>query len=101
MAIKWKVTKRDDVVIRKIVERGWQLDWLRESYASKVDMHMDIVACHANGSPLLLEKLLGFDDFNFAHDMSGICRHLNRDTGKLGGCFVPRAIGSTKYARAA
>jgi hypothetical protein len=101
VSISWKVSKHDDAIIRDIVARGWALDWLRASYASKADMHMDIVACHANGTPLKLQKLRDFDDFNFAHDMSGICRHLDRDTGKLGGCFVPRASCSRKFQLAA
>jgi hypothetical protein len=51
---------------------------------------MDVVATHANGTPLRLADLLAADDFDFAHDVGGIRRHLDRTTGRLGGCFVPR-----------
>jgi hypothetical protein len=51
---------------------------------------MDITACHLNGCPLRLGELLGADDANFAHDVFGIRRHLNRETGKLEDCFCPR-----------
>lgn len=56
---------------------------------------MDLAAVHANGCPLDLEKLLAADDFNFAHDVFGIYRHLDRDGksptgGKLLDLFLPR-----------
>ena len=56
---------------------------------SLMDYQMDITATHANGCPLDLERLLDADDFNFAHDVFGIARHLNRDTGQLER-FLPR-----------
>lgn len=52
--------------------------------------NMDITAVHANGNPLDLQKLLTFDDFSFAHDVFGISRHIDRNTGKLMNCFLPR-----------
>lgn len=54
------------------------------------DWWMDIIATHANGNPLDFDKLLAADDFNFAHDVFGICRHLNRETGELEDFFSPR-----------
>ena len=51
---------------------------------------MDVNACHSNGNPLDLDGLLNADDFNFAHDVFGIRRHIDRETGTLGNCFVPR-----------
>jgi hypothetical protein len=36
-----------------------------------------------------LSKLLGADDFTFVHDVAGISHHMDRKTGKLGGCFSP------------
>lgn len=44
----------------------------------------------ARRSRLDLERLAGFPDFDFAHDVYGIMRHMDRTTGKLGGCFLPR-----------
>lgn len=58
--------------------------------ADKMDVQMDVTACHANGCPLDLKKLLDADDFNFAHDIFGINQHINRKTGKLERFFVPR-----------
>jgi hypothetical protein len=41
-----------------------------------------------------LERLLAFPDFDFAHDVCGIMRHMDRSRwpGKLTDCFVPRAM---------
>lgn len=45
--------------------------------------------------PLDAEALLASSDADFAHDMLGIRRHIDRETGTLTGCFTPR------YARPA
>lgn len=57
-----------------------------------LSIRMDITAANGvNGNPPLdLGRLMGFDDFNFAHDMAGIERHINRETGKIEGWFLPR-----------
>jgi hypothetical protein len=57
---------------------------------AKLHHQMNISACHASGNPLRLADLLAADDFNFAHDVFGIDRHLDRDTGELTGFFSPR-----------
>lgn len=51
---------------------------------------MDLDACHSNGCPLKLQELLGADNFNFAHDVFGIRTHINRTSGQLENCFLPR-----------
>lgn len=55
-----------------------------------MDVEMDVNATHTNGCPLRLADLLKADDFNFLHDVFGIRRHLDRDTGELRNCFLPR-----------
>jgi hypothetical protein len=55
-----------------------------------VQAEMDVIACHLNGCPLDLEGLFHADDWEFNHDMRGIRRHMDRATGELGECFVPR-----------
>lgn len=37
-----------------------------------------------------IAELLPADDFNFAHDVAGIRRRINRTTGKLENYFLPR-----------
>jgi hypothetical protein len=92
--ISFSVTAGEAKTIRQIVARGWNIDWLRQSYVKagcdKTSMVMDVTATHANGNPLRLADLLAADDFNFAHDMSGIANCLDRDTGHLTRNFRPR-----------
>lgn len=66
---------------------------------NRMDITMDLTACHANGNPLDLQKLLDADDFNFIHDVFGIRDHLDRDTGQLRDFFSPRC--SARQSRAA
>jgi hypothetical protein len=57
---------------------------------AKLHHQMNVSAVHASGNPLRLQDLLDADDFNFAHDVFGIDRHLDRDTGELQNFFSPR-----------
>lgn len=54
-----------------------------------MNLTMDLAATHYQ-TPLDLEALSVFDDFNFAHDIAGIISHMNRKTGLLNGHFLPR-----------
>lgn len=54
-----------------------------------IEIMMDLSAVHSH-TPLRLTALSKADDFNLAHDVGGIRRHLDRETGELTGCFVPR-----------
>lgn len=56
----------------------------------KLSAEMDLTATHLNGCPLDLPRLSEADDFNIAHDVFGIARNLNRETGKLERFFLPR-----------
>lgn len=88
--ISFEVDIAELELINRIVDRaramaagaGWNYD--------RQDATMDIKACHANGNPLKLAELFAADDFNFAHDVFGIRRHLDRSTGQLTDHFSPR-----------
>lgn len=41
-------------------------------------------------TPLDLDRLMEFDEYNFAHDILGINRNLNHRTCELENCFLPR-----------
>ena len=86
--IDWKISKEDSKLVGKIVERAMKLKPLKND--DVVDVRMDIHATHTNGCKLDLVKFLGFDEFNFAHDVMGITNHIDRTTGKLTDCFLPR-----------
>jgi hypothetical protein len=85
--VNFDSTAEDAELIDKIVERALtrfpELDFLT--------LNMDITATHLNGCELKLEEFLETnDDTSFCHDIYGITRHINRNTGVLGGFFRPR-----------
>lgn len=89
-ALKLDTSKADRDLIQKIVERSDTLYALVGLKDDRLTRSLDLTACHCNGTPLDLAKLLAFDDANFGHDVLGIRRHIDRHTGKLGDCFLPR-----------
>ena len=82
-------TTKEIETVRKIVDRIQTIPAIGKR--DRMDWTMDLLATHANGNPMDFDKLLGFDDFNFRHDIYGIHRHLDRATGQLRDCFSPRA----------
>ncbi len=58
----------------------------------RMSFAMDMAAANGgNGNQFIdFDRLLAADNMNFAHDVFGIMRHIDRTTGHLGGCFVPR-----------
>lgn len=87
MSINWTVTREEMEAIRAIAIRAEESGIAR---ADRMTLIMDLTAAHANGSPLDLAGLLAADEFNFAHDVAGIQRHIDRRTGELLDCFLPR-----------
>lgn len=53
---------------------------------------MDITACHLNGCPLDLPGLADASIGDFNHDVMGIRKFINRETGKLEGDFPRYAL---------
>lgn len=88
-AIRKKVTKRDAKLIDKVVDRVQRDVRMNALRRQTFDWHMDVLAVHATVG-LDLQRLLDADDFNFRHDILGIYTELDRSTGKLGDCFLPR-----------
>lgn len=85
--ISFKTTKKDCILIDKIVRRALTNDPLRKDFSA---LGMDITAVHANGMPLKLKELLASDELSFFHDVWGIEKHIDRETGQLKDCFLPR-----------
>lgn len=88
--VSFKVTKEQVKTINKIAQRANVELYADFKEQSVLDTEMDLCATIAQGVQLDLDALLSFDGFNFAHDVGGIRRHLNRGTGKLENCFLPR-----------
>ena len=90
--INWKSTLEESKLIAKIANRAYNLKIMYSDYQS---LCMDITAVHLNDVKLKLQDLLISDDFNFTHDVCGIQNNIDRNTGKLKNCFLPRfSLGS-------
>ena len=88
--IDWGDNKEEFILQSKIGKRASELaDRFGFKYKQMTAM-MDIGACHSNGNPLRLADLLEGDEVNFSHDVFGIRANIDRTTGKLMNCFVPR-----------
>ena len=88
--ISFKATRDEHKTITNIAQRANAMAKEVGIDYPVLEAHMDISACHANGCPLKLTELASADNFNFAHDVFGIRRHIDRETGQLQDCFSPR-----------
>jgi hypothetical protein len=87
---QFRCTRSEIIVVSKIAKRAVCMALDAGVAYKHQDAMMDIEACHSNGCPLKLEELLAADDGNFGHDVFGIRRFIDRETGKLGDGFWPR-----------
>ncbi len=80
-------TREEARVIVRIAARAY-----REipGICDNTGLAMDLEACHGCGCPLDLEGLLAAKPGDFAHDLCGIRRHVDHETGRLGDGFLPR-----------
>jgi hypothetical protein len=58
------------------------------------DLVIALTQCHGGVCPLDLERMesdvVANNGVGALHDVAGIYRHIDRDTGELTGCFLPR-----------
>lgn len=91
--ISFKTTRHEAELIGVISRAASKLAQKHGVDYDGMTANMDITACHANGMRLdlnLLKIWAETNSFNFAHDVFGIRRHINRETGEIENCFVPR-----------
>ena len=88
--INWNIPKEDSDLATKVGQRASAMAKDAGVDYGVLEAAMDVSATHGNGCPLKLQELLDADDLNFAHDVFGMRAHINRQTGKLGDCFIPR-----------
>lgn len=91
--IRFDASAADERLIEQVVKRALRAGL--NQHDDRLSLTMDLTAAHANGCPMDWARLLAADDFNFAHDVIGIQRHLDRDdasetAGQLINCFLPR-----------
>ena len=84
--LNWKSSREDALAIGRIVEKAATLVPKLKAFA----VAMDLTACHLHGCPLDLAAMESGSDLDLLHDFVGIARHLDRQTGKLTDCFLPR-----------
>lgn len=90
MSVSFAVSRTEARLISKIVGRAVLLAERNQITVEFLDLEMDVTACHANGFELDLELLLTADDDDFGHDVFGIRKFIDRTTGQLTRCFLPR-----------
>lgn len=96
--IVFDVSRAEEALIQRIVDRAVAVEAAhraRQDRRKPLDIRMDLCAVQNSSTPLDLSRLLAADDFNFAHDIFGIARHLDRrddsaTRGELTDCFLPR-----------
>jgi hypothetical protein len=92
--VSFDISKADADLVSQIVDRAKRAALVASKgtkhWYKPIDLRMDLTAVHANGNPLDFARLLAADDFNFTHDIAGIPRHIDRETGRLTNFFRPR-----------
>ena len=88
--VSFQVTDAALRTIFRIADRVFAESEPRSYFRDRQPVAMDLTAVHANDLQLRLDDLLKADSINFWHDVAGIARNLDRETGKLGNFFVPR-----------
>ena len=83
-----KCSKEDAKIIHKIGVRA-KKDLATFKKRDLIDIEMDVMATHIT-LKLRLGDFLKADKFNFAHDIVGITNCIDRNTGKMANCFLPR-----------
>lgn len=88
--VGWTATRTELKLIKLIcdryADRGKQFD--------RMNLSMDLDAVHSNGCPLDFQGLLRSKESDFMHDIHGIGKNIDRHTGRLSDCFVPRCAKS-------
>lgn len=85
MDINFKAARDESDAIFAIVQRAENLGWK----GNRMTTVMDLTACHLNGCPLDLQRMKTAPDYSVIHDVAGIARHIDRETGKLRDHFSP------------
>jgi len=87
--IDWGKGEIEDIrTISKIVKRV-----VKEHPQAMLDYMtsiMDLQACHTHGCALDLDRMKEAKTGDLLHDVCGINNHLDRETGELTNCFLPR-----------
>lgn len=79
--------------IGRIADRAVLVYAQHDVYVDRQNVLLDLTICHFSaGQRIRLDDLLAADDLNFIHDVAGINKHLDRETGELMDGFRPRFL---------
>lgn len=95
-SVNFNSTNKEMKLIQRIVDRAMYMAKDLEVSCDKKSLVMDIEACHCNGTKLDLKKLMASKNSDFGHDVFGISRYIDRNTGKLKNNFYPRCAAKEK-----
>ena len=84
--VEFNCTLDEMELVSKIVDRAVG----RWTNIDRMSLMMDLEATHSNGCELEFRLMLKADDYNLSHDIFGIMKHIDRETGELTDCFIPR-----------
>jgi hypothetical protein len=99
MQVSFDVSTDDASGINRVIEKAIRLKMIKST--ERMHYEMNLCATVAQGCQIDFARMLDNDErdnFDFAHDLFGIDRHLDRSTGRLLGCFVPRFAISNRVA---
>lgn len=82
-------TSDDMFKVLDVVKRAENMGILQ---GERITAVLDIEQAHAIYK-LRLDELLAADDSNFVHDIIGIQKNIDRDTGEMDQDFLPRYAG--------
>jgi len=85
----WEITNKEFDLLVQVAKRA--LRELKDYPDDQRTLIMDLNACHSNGCPLYFRGLLDAPLQDFSHDIYGIRKAIDRNTGKLTeDVFMPR-----------
>lgn len=79
------LSKEEHAAMHKVMDRALK----QYPTYPPMTLALDLLNAHDDVG-LDFERLLAFEAFDFSHDITGICNHMDRSTGKLRHCFLPR-----------
>jgi len=88
MTVSFEITDTDGAIVAQIADRAEGEGLIRgkaspDHWYERETMEMDLTAANANGNPIDFPGLLGADGITFVHDIAGIAKHMDRETGKM------------------
>lgn len=85
------ISREEMRLVKQIADRAASLyNEQLDTEVNPVFIEAEIQYCHVHVCPLRLKEFAEADDSNFAHDISGIHRHLNYRRNIMDDCFMPR-----------